>query len=194
MSTFGGFRPSKVLILLFVVAGSTFILRAWYDHLLFNGELLTYGGRHGTNAAGRSDAAWTCSLDGSANSWHRKPSTTNGRPRLLLQGKLLESGQDTIPPSGHTRIISHAAGYTVISNAYMLNHTWYFVSEEPWAFPLIEHILSDAPTRGKPTAEHAQVVTPGRAWRLGIKREDIVDLDEHTVSRKSPPLFSSFSA
>ncbi|KAJ9119169.1 hypothetical protein QFC22_003661 [Naganishia vaughanmartiniae] len=47
--------------------------------------------------------------------------------------------------SGETIVVAHAPGFTLFENAYWRNHTWYFVSSRPWAFPEMSTIMTNAP-------------------------------------------------
>jgi hypothetical protein len=105
--------------------------------------------------------------------------------KLLLHAKSLEKGVHLVPPSIQTRFIAHAPGYSVISNAYIRNGRWYFITTEPWSFPSLDLVLTSGPgfeDSAAPTSTFAQVISPEEAWELGITPEAVEFEDSHTVS------------
>ena len=73
-------------------------------------------------------------------------------------------------------VLAHAAGFTVLENAYWRNHTWYFITSEEWAFPDVRLIVTNAPwydhwDDGEDTTwgdNASQVVSPEQAMNLGL--------------------------
>lgn len=48
-------------------------------------------------------------------------------------------------PLFETTVMAHAAGFTVLENAYWSNHTWYFVTPNKQTFPEIRLVVTNAP-------------------------------------------------
>ena len=83
-----------------------------------------------------------------------------------------------------TKVMAHAAGFTVLDNAYWRNHTWYFVTSKKWAFPEIRHVVTNGPWYDEQTRwddSVARVITPKEALELGINVNDAEVVDGSSV-------------
>lgn len=82
-----------------------------------------------------------------------------------------------------TKVISHAAGFTVLENAYWRNDTWYFVTEQPWSFPELASVVTSGPWHGSPLYTDdrvVQVISLEQAESYYI--QDHIELPGSTVS------------
>ena len=84
-----------------------------------------------------------------------------------------------------TKVLAHAAGFTVLDNAYWRNHTWYFVTSKKWAFPEIRHVVTNGPWYDEQTRwddSVARVISPKEALELGLEVNDAEIVDGSSVS------------
>jgi hypothetical protein len=87
--------------------------------------------------------------------------------------------------SKETTVVAHAPGFTLFENAYWKNHTWYFVSSRPWAFPELPMIMTDAPDYNERASFHdglAKLVSLAEAELLGLDFNDVEVVEGSTVS------------
>lgn len=95
---------------------------------------------------------------------------------------------------GETTVVAHAPGFTLFENAYWKNHTWYFVSSRPWAFPELSMVMTNAPGYDEwPPLFHdglARVVSHAEAEDLGLNIEDVEVVKGSTVGFDSKRDFS----
>ncbi|KAJ9122996.1 hypothetical protein QFC24_004035 [Naganishia onofrii] len=77
-----------------------------------------------------------------------------------------------------TSVIAHAPGFTLFENAYWRNHTWYFVSARPWAFPELPMVMTNAPDYGETSSAMfhdglAKVVLPSETEDMGLNIDEV---------------------
>ncbi|KAJ9122995.1 hypothetical protein QFC24_004034 [Naganishia onofrii] len=90
--------------------------------------------------------------------------------------------------SKETTVVAHAPGFTLFENAYWKNHTWYFVSSRPWAFPELPMIMTDAPDYNERASFHdglAKLVSLAEAELLGLDFNDVEVVEGSTANTKS---------
>lgn len=92
---------------------------------------------------------------------------------------------DTLQRSPDTTVLSHAPGFTTIQGAFWRNHTWYFISSKKWAFPPMEHIVTNGPDHGEELRwddSVARILDWQEAKELGLEVEDAVNIKGSSVS------------
>lgn len=114
---------------------------------------------------------------------HNQTHLGNLCDHLAARSTPLEAGSESTNDVPFTKVISHAAGFTVLENAYWKNDTWYFVSEQPWSFPDLASVVTQGPWHGSTPYTDARVVrliTLDEATAMGI--QDHSELKGSTVS------------
>jgi hypothetical protein len=88
--------------------------------------------------------------------------------------------------TGETTVVSHAPGFTLFENAYWKNHTWYFVTSRPWAFPELSMVMTNSPGYDDWSPRFhdglARVLSLSEAEHLGLNLKDAEVVKGSTVS------------
>ncbi|KAH8079390.1 hypothetical protein HD553DRAFT_345736 [Filobasidium floriforme] len=103
---------------------------------------------------------------------HNQTHLGNLCDHLAARSTPLEAESESTNDVPFTKVISHAAGFTVLENAYWKNDTWYFVSEQPWSFPDLASVVTQGPWHGSTPYTDARVVrliTLDEATAMGIQ-------------------------
>ncbi|KAJ9119166.1 hypothetical protein QFC22_003658 [Naganishia vaughanmartiniae] len=82
--------------------------------------------------------------------------------------------------SMETSVVAHAPGFTLLENAYWKNHTWYFVTSRPWAFPELPMVMTNAPDYDEPALFDdgvAKLVSLNEAELIGLDFNDVVAVE-----------------
>ena len=88
-------------------------------------------------------------------------------------------------PYGDTRFAAHAAGFSVIENAYWRNDTWYLITAKPWSFPSMSLVVSNAPDHKEKVFTDDSVVrvlSKKEAHDAGLDIDNAEDNDGTSVS------------